>query len=135
MPNSIELFYSYSHKDESLRDELETHLALLSRQELIEQWHDRRIDAGQEWAGKIDENLNRADIILLLVSAYFLDSDYSFDIETKRAMERHEAGEAVVIPAILRPCDWQSASFGKLQALPKDAKAVTSWSSVAGVGS
>ena len=124
----VKLFYSYSHKDESLREKLETHLALLRREEIIAEWHDRRIGAGEEWKEQIDEQLNSADIILLLVSADFLASDYCFDIETQRAIERHDAGEAKVIPVIIRPCDWHTAPFGKFQGLPKDAKPVTTWS-------
>ena len=124
---TMRLFYSYSHKDEALRDELETHLKLLQRQGLIEFWHDRRITAGEEWKGQIDVNLEQADLILLLVSADFIASDYCYDLEMKRAMERHEAGEARVIPVIVRDVSWQAAPFGKLQALPKDGKAVTTW--------
>jgi hypothetical protein len=124
----VRLFYSYSHKDEILRDELEEALALLKRQGLISGWHDRRIGAGEEWKGAIDKNLEEAQVILLLVSSSFLASDYCWDVETKRAVERHDRGEARVIPIILRPCDWQKAPFAKLQALPKDGKAVTSWS-------
>ena len=123
----IRLFYSYSHKDEALRDELEEALALLKRQGVISGWHDRRIGAGDEWKGAIDKNLEEAQVILLLVSASFLASDYCWDVETKRAVERHDRGEAKVIPVILRPCDWQGAPFAKIQGLPKDAKAVTSW--------
>jgi hypothetical protein len=123
----ISLFYSYSHKDEGLRDELKAALSGLRRQGVIAEWHDRRIGAGTEWAGQIDRNLEAADIILLLVSADFLDSDYCWDVETKRAMERHEAGAARVIPVILRSCDWHTAPFGKLQALPRDGKPVASW--------
>src|SRR5512147_326229 len=102
----ISLFYSYSHKDEALRDELETHLSLLRRQGFLSGWHDRRIAAGTEWAGQIDHHLEAADVILLLVSSDFLASDYCWDVETRRAMDRHEAGTARVIPVILRPCDW-----------------------------
>jgi tetratricopeptide (TPR) repeat protein len=123
----LELFYSYAHEDEELRDKLETHLSMLKRQKVISQWHDRGIVAGEEWGDEIDEHLKTADIILLLVSANFLASDYCYDIELKLAMERHEAGEARVIPVILRPCDWSGAPFGKLQALPKNAKPITIW--------
>lgn len=123
----LELFYSYSHKDEELRDELEEHLAMLKREGVIKGWHDRRISGGREWVGKIDEHLNSADIILLLISSAFLASDYCYDIEVKRAMERHENREAHVIPVILRACDWHSAPFGKLQAFPKDGKPVKQW--------
>jgi len=123
----ISLFYSYSHKDEALRKKLETHLSLLRDQGVIRDWHDRRIQAGSEWDGVISENLDNAGIILLLVSADFLASRYCRDVEIARAMKRHQAGTARVMPVILRPVDWHSASFGKLQALPKDGKPVTPW--------
>ena len=120
------IFISYAREDEDLREKLEKQLAILRRQGLIETWHDRRIGAGSEWAGAIDRELEAADIILLLVSADFLASDYIYDIELKRAMERHEAGTATVIPVILRPCLWQRGDFAKLQALPRDGEPVTS---------
>ncbi|MEX2247121.1 MAG: FxSxx-COOH system tetratricopeptide repeat protein, partial [Dehalococcoidia bacterium] len=123
----IELFYSYSHRGEDLRDELERHLKILQREGAISNWHDRRITAGREWGGEISEHLESSGIILLLVSADFIASDYCWDVEVKRAIERHEAGTARVIPVILRDCDWHSAPFGKLQALPKDGKPITSW--------
>jgi len=127
-PNLLTVFFSYSHKDEELRDELAIHLKMMERQGLISSWHDRQISAGTEWANAIDDNLNIADVILLLISANFLASDYCYDIELQRAMERHEAGEARVIPIVLKPCDWGDSPFGKLQALPKNAKPVTQWS-------
>ena len=126
--NLLTIFFSYSHKDEELRDELATHLKMMEREGLIGSWHDRQISAGTEWANAIDDNLNIADVILLLISANFLASDYCYDIELERAMERHEAGEARVIPIVLKPVDWGNAPFGKLQALPKNAKPVTQWS-------
>ncbi|WP_437948078.1 PQQ-binding-like beta-propeller repeat protein [Sorangium sp. So ce296] len=123
----VRLFFSYSHRDEALRDELETHLALLKREGLLQSWHDRRIGAGDDWAGQIDRNFDEAEVILLLVSADFLASDYCFDKEMQRALERHDAGQARVIPVILRKADWHSAPFARLQALPKDGRPVTLW--------
>src|ERR1043166_9679769 len=120
----MKLFYSYAHEDEPYRTELEKHLSNLRRLGVIAEWHDRKITAGSEWAGEIDKNLEDANIILLLISADFMNSDYCYDNEMKRALERHDAREARVIPIILRPVDWQGAPFGKLQMLPKDAKAV-----------
>jgi hypothetical protein len=70
------LFFSYSHRDEAFRDELEIHLSALKRQGVIETWHDRRIGAGKEFDPAISEHLESADIILLLVSPYFIASDY-----------------------------------------------------------
>lgn len=127
MSNAVKVFFSYSHKDETLRDELATHLSMMKRQGVIEAWHDREISAGSEWANAIDDNLEVADIILLLVSANFLASDYCYDTEMIRAMERHQTREARVIPIILKPVDWNDAPFGKLQALPKNAKPITTW--------
>ena len=126
-PNSIELFYSYSHTDEELRDQLENHLSILKWQRVITNWHDRKIGAGTEWEGQIDEHLNSAQIILLLISSDFISSPYCYDVEMGRAMERHEANEARVIPILLRPVYWKIAPFAKLNALPTDGKAVTSW--------
>src|SRR5260370_19839659 len=110
----ITLFYSYAHEDELLRNELEKHLSLLRRQSLITEWHDRQILAGEEWAHDIDQHLEVASIILLLVSPDFLASDYCYDVEIQRALERHRRGEARVIPIILRPVDWHVAPFARL---------------------
>lgn len=98
---------------------------MLKRQGIIETWHDRRIGAGQEIDGGIIDNLENADIILLLVSPNFIASDYCYDREMKRAMERHESGEAIVIPIILRACDWHPAPFGKLNAAPRDGRPIS----------
>lgn len=123
----IELFFSYSHRDEDLRDELAKHLSLLKRQGILAEWYDRDIGAGMDWAGEIDSHLNSAQIILLLISPDFMASNYCFDIEMNRAMERYAAREALVIPVVLRPVDWSGAIFAKCQAFPKNAKPVTTW--------
>jgi hypothetical protein len=126
-PRKAHVFYSYAREDEKLRARLEEHLSALRREGQIEEWHDRRIIPGQDWADEIDQNLEKADIVLLLVSPSFVASDYCWGKETKRAMERHEAGATVVIPVILRPVDWQKLPFGELQALPRDGKPITRW--------
>lgn len=121
------VFFSYSHVDEVLRDRLEVHLSLLKRQGLIESWHDRRITAGSDLDAAISKNLEEANVILLLVSADFIGSEYCYSREMARALERHRENTARVIPVILQPCDWHGAPFGKLLAAPKDGKAVTTW--------
>jgi hypothetical protein len=126
-PKPAEVFVSYAHEDEALKGELLRHLASLRRQGLIAPWHDRNIRAGVEWNEEIRAQLEAADLILLLVSADFIDSDFCHDVEMTRALERHERGEASVVPVIARPCDWRSAPFAKLQVLPKDGKPVTNW--------
>jgi hypothetical protein len=119
------IFFSYSHKDESLRDELEKHLTILKRQGHIEAWHDRRIVVGENLDQEIDQNLKTADIILLLISSDFLASDYCYDIEMTQAIKRQDSGEAKVISIILRPCAWKDAPFAKLLVTPTDGKPVT----------
>ena len=121
------IILSYSHRDEALRDQLETHLAMLKRQGFIETWHDRRITAGEPLDRAISASLERADIVLLLVSPDFLASDYCYEQEMLRAVERHKSGTCTVIPVILRPCDWHDAPFGGLLAAPKDGKPITQW--------
>lgn len=129
MTAPLKLFFSYSHEDESFKNKLNKHLKMLQRLNVISAWQDRDISAGSEWEAEILGNLEQADIILLLVSDNFLASDYCWDKEMERALQRHEEGTARVIPIILKPVDgWYQAPFGKLQALPKDAKPITLWS-------
>jgi parallel beta-helix repeat protein len=120
----IKLFISYSHKDDELRTELEKHLSALNHQGLVSAWHDRKIGAGEDWREVIDEHLNVSQIILLLISSDFLASKYCIEEEMKRAMERHQSGEARVIPIILRHVNWDGLPFSDLQALPTNAEPV-----------
>lgn len=123
----LNVFVSYCHRDGQSRDELESHLQLLRRQGEIAMWSDRKIVAGEELSSVIDVNLERADIVLLLVSSDFLASNYCYDIEMTKALERHNSGHAHVIPIIVRDCEWLTAPFGRLLATPTDGKAVNLW--------
>lgn len=114
---AVTVFFSYSHKDEALRDELASHLEILKWNDDITEWHDRKILPGDEWDREIKDSLASAQIILLLISADFIASRYCRDIEITRAMERHEAREACVIPGhtprlplVFSPL-WQTASL------------------------
>ncbi|MEO8593066.1 MAG: TIR domain-containing protein [Candidatus Solibacter sp.] len=122
------LFCSYSHADERFRSQLEKHLALLSQQDAIHVWHDRRIEPGTEWKREIDENLEEADIVLLLISADFMASQYCMGIEMKRALEKQHGGSARVVPILIRLCDLEGAPFAGLQWLPTGSKPVSKWS-------
>lgn len=124
----VEVFVSYAHEDEDLRDELAKLLVLLVRLGHITAWHDRNITAGSDWNEEIKNHLTTSRVILLLISPDFMASDYC-NMEMKGALERHDAKEARVIPVILRPMPdyWKGSPVAKLQALPKDAKPVTSW--------
>ena len=123
----VTLFISYAHEDDSLHQKLEKHLSLLKHQGLISTWHDRQILPGMNWAQEIDGQLNKASVILLLVSSDFLASNYCYGIEMQRALARHEAEEAHVIPILLRPVDWESAPFAHLMCLPSNTSAITLW--------
>jgi len=122
------LFCSYAHVDEKFRSQLEKHLALLSQLDAIHVWHDRRIEPGADWKKEIDENLEEADIVLLLVSADFMASQYCAGIEMKRALERQDSGSARVVPILIRACDLEGAPFSRLQWLPTGSKPVKNWS-------
>ncbi|QCG92001.1 toll/interleukin-1 receptor domain-containing protein [Azospirillum sp. TSH100] len=123
----VNAFISYSHADSKIKTELLNHMAPLKRLGLINDWHDQEIKPGNEWESTIISKLARSELVILLISSDFIASDYCYTNELKRALERHAAKKATVIPVILRHCLWTELPFGKLQALPTDAKPVTSW--------
>ena len=125
----LEVFISYSHKDRKLRDELAVHLSHLRNQQVITDWYDGDIVEGTEWEPQILAHLHTAQIILLLISAHFLASHFCYSTEMTQAIARHDAGQARVIPIILRPVDWTGTPFAKLQVLPTDGKPVSQWRS------
>src|SRR6266567_5253674 len=127
---AVEVFCSYAHTDEKWLRQLETHLSPLIRQGLISLWHDRQILPGTNWSETIDDHLETASVILLLISANFIASDYCYGVEMKRALERHEANEARVIPIVVHPCNWEHLPLASLQALPLDAKPISTYDSV-----
>jgi TIR domain-containing protein/NB-ARC domain-containing protein len=126
--NPVNVFLSYAHKDKELLPPLEDHLSMLKREGLISTWCDRQIMPGTNWARVIDQHMEQATLILLLVSAAFLASDYCYQIEMTRALERHQAGQAIVIPIVARPVDWKTSPIAALQALPANAQPITTWS-------
>ncbi len=120
------VFYSYDDRDRELRDELEKHLATLKHQQLIKPWHNRDISAGTEWKSVVDKNLNDAQIILLLISADFIASEYLYAFEMTRALERHNSGEAFVLPVKLRFCETKGLPFDQLDFLPENRIPISS---------
>jgi hypothetical protein len=123
------VFYSYSHVDADLRQKLGIYLAPLRRQKTIEEWHDRKIEPGADWNAEIASRLESANLIMLLLSAEFLDSDYCFGVEVEKAFGRLKQGDVKVVPILLRPCLWNRSRFSELQIIPRDARAITSWAS------
>lgn len=127
MPKKLNIFLSYSHEDESMKIQLDKNLIMLKRSDKINVWQDRQIIPGTEWNESISRELEAADIILLLISVDFNNSQYIWDKELKVAMERHKKNEARVIPVILRTCEWSEMPYASLQALPTGAKPITSF--------
>lgn len=124
---SIRVFISYAHKDENYKDSLLEHMASLRRVGLIEEWHDRKIAPGKDWAGEISENMANSNLIIFLVSASFLSSDYCITKEASKAIEMHSNGEAILVPVLIRPCKWDIDELSAFQGLPKDALPVSQW--------
>ncbi len=129
MASDIEVLLCYANEDERFSKELAIYLGALQRQEFFNLWSDHNISAGTEYLHEIDEHLKTAQIILLLISVYFINSDYCWKIQMQQAIERHNRGEAIVIPIIVRPVYFQRAPFAKLMPLPTNGKPIidSSW--------
>lgn len=121
------LFVSYSHKDDRYREAFDSHLKVFNSARLLDTWHDRRIGPGDDWKGEIDRALEDADIVVFLVSAAFLASDYCNDVEMKRALERRAAGHCRIVPIIVRDAKWQLSKLAGFQALPRHGRPITTW--------
>lgn len=124
---AVNVFISYSHKDETFKDSLVEHMAGLKRSGQINEWHDRKIIAGQDWSKEISEHLESSRLILFLISSSFMNSDYCMNIEAKTALKMHKDGRAQLIPIVVRSVEWSDSELSKLQGLPKDAAAISSW--------
>ncbi len=123
----MRLFISYAHADEAYKNKLEKFLSGLKRQGAIDWWTDRAIVAGEDWGNEIKQGLLNSNVILFLVSSDFMASDYINDVEIAQAIKRHEAGEVIIVPVIIRPCDFTSLPLQKFQALPKNALPISKW--------
>lgn len=125
--NKPKLFVSYSRKDSEFLEDFKTHIAGLKRNNLIEEWTDQQINPGDVWEKTLKLELETADIIIFLVSSDFIASDYIHDIEVTKAIERHNKSEVIIVPIIIRPCDFQSTQLNIFQALPKNVEPVSKW--------
>lgn len=121
-------FISYSHHDKRALDRLHVHLANLQREGRIEAWYDHEILGGDVLDDEITRELEAADLFLLLVSPDFIASNYCVEREMQRALERHNAGEARIVPIIVEPCDWAAMpQLRRLKAVPEDGKPISEW--------
>ncbi len=130
IPDPIKLFFCYSREDEILRKRLEQHLETMKREGLVVLWCDRDITAGKDFLQEIKLHLDTSDILLALVSPAFMSSNYCYDVELRRALDKYIFGELRIIPIILKPVEWKDTPLGNLQALPLDGKPVTQWKNI-----
>lgn len=127
----MKVFISYSRKDENYKDQLLTHLSTLQRNGIIDAWTDRKIKPGEKWDKSIKKELRECEVVLFLISADFMASEYIHATEVKISLERQEQGKVHIIPIILRPCSWKDVPvLGELQALPKDAEPLDTWTNI-----
>lgn len=123
----MKAFISYSHVDAAVVGRLKVHLRQMERGKLISVFYDREIRAGQHLDDVISENLEEAGLFLAVVSPDFLNSNYCYEREMKRALELHDEGRMIVVPIIAEPCDWKNSPLGQLKAVPQDGKSISEW--------
>ena len=124
---SYKVFISYSHADEKYREQLEKHLSTLKRNKIISVWHDRKILPGINWTEEIDENLPDSEIVLFLISSDFIASEYCYAIEMKTAIEQYKRNKSLIVPIIIRSCDWKDIEIGQYQVVPTNGKPIILW--------
>lgn len=127
MDKRVKVFLSYSHADEKYKEELDKHFAALKRTDKIETWNDRKLVPGCQLDEDIKKHLCEDDIIILLISSDFIASDYCYNIEMSKAIERSKRQECIVIPIIVRPCLWWETPLKEILALPKDGKPISQY--------
>lgn len=125
-PQALKVFISYCKRDKEHLEALKRHLSPLMRGESLLTWDDGNLLPGEEWDKSIRRELALANIVVLLVSSDFMASDYIWK-EINIAIQRHESGEALVVPVIVRPCSWEMAPFARFNALPEKGRPITKW--------
>jgi internalin A len=129
MSKLLHLFVSYAPQDIDYRDDFIKHLASLRRSGKVKIWSDNQIEPGVDWDEETKEHLRQADIVALLISSDFMNSDKIWDNELQQSLDRREKGEAVMlIPILIKPCEIGNTVLGKIQRLPRDQQAVSSHS-------
>ncbi len=123
----VKLFFSYAHEDREYLNEFKDYVKIFERNGLVEQWDDNELVVGEKWDSKIKDKIYSADIVIFLLSASSLASDYIYNHELKVAFELNEMDEVYVIPIIIKDCLWDMTEFSEFQILPLDGKAVNSW--------
>ena len=122
------VFISYSHKDEKWKDRVMTHLGVLEKQGILKLWNDRDIGTGADWFTEIETELSSAKVVIMLITANFLTSDFILGEEVPRILERRRSEGILVVPLIVEPCAWQSVKWlSSMQLFPKDGNPLSTF--------
>jgi len=127
MPDQVKIFISYSHKDDALKNLLVDHLKTRQRLMNFSFWADNQLQAGSDWYATIFGQLSSANIVVLLISTNFINSQFCYEKEMSAAMAMHDSGRAIVIPVLLYPCNCSGHAFYKLQTIPDNPKTIDEW--------
>jgi len=125
MAKPLKMLISYSHADESFVHDFKTHLASLKRKQIVEEWFDRELTAGDKFDEEIRANLLSADLVAFMISADFLSSWYCYEVELKTTLDRIENGEVRIIPIIIRTCKWKDTTLADYLAATKDGRPIS----------
>ena len=120
----VKVFISYAHEDEAFKVKLEKHLSMLKRRGMLDTWNDRELNVGDEWDVEIKAALHEADIVLFLLSADALASDYIHDVEIKKALENYKQNKTTIIPVLLRPCSFRDSPLSHFKSLPEKRESI-----------
>ncbi len=130
------IFVSYSHSNTVWLAKIRNHLAGLRRSNYIKEWTDQEILAGEHWDKKIKDQLKKADIFILLLSAEFIASEYIWETELREAIE----SKKTIIPIYIESCDFSATphitdeKISNFEIIPKDnnsLKPISLWTNEA----
>ena len=124
----VRIFVSYSHRDAGSQQKLHTHLAPW-RRDGVTVWYDENIEPGAKLGTEIARELRRAHIFVALFSPSYLDSNYCWNIEYRRAMGRRARKLMRVVAVVVKPCGWKQTAAAGFKLLPKDGVPPERWSS------
>ena len=124
----VQVFIAHVREDAPFLQELLGHLKPLEAEGLCHVFTDEQITMGKEWEAEVKNALNESDVILLLISSDFVQSSYFKQFELEKTLYRYRHGQALILPVIVRPANWQDLPVNRYQTLPKEGYPISSYS-------